>query len=282
MEIVFSPAQNVTADIYAAHYEQILTDKIALEMIRQDYVELPDQIFSGRGEVSGEVVNYVFLYNLTVTAVSPERNVSRSFPVSLLETKRETYPIYVNLRGGGVNATVAQETGQYAMIRFAAPPEAGGIVNVTVKDEIRLPWRNHAPHSENAGDRHKLDCSLLEGERPVWRGRISWKAQWWLLLLGVLTIWFFGLGIIFFIIAIIRVYSSEYFVTNKRVYVKYGLIAREIFDLKNEWITNYIVKQGVIGRILSFGDIVISTSRSLRWYRRDARRLRPHTCQDTT
>jgi len=101
--------------------------------------------------------------------------------------------------------------------------------------------------------------SLLEGERPVWRGRISWKAQWWLLLLGVLTIWLFGLGIIFFIIATIRVYSSEYFVTNKRVYVKYGLIAREIFDLKNEWITNYIVKQGVIGRILSFGDIVIST-----------------------
>ena len=135
MEIVFSPAQRVTADIYAARYEQILADEVALEMIRQDYVELPDQIFSGRGEVSGEVVNYVFLYNLTVTAVSPERNVSRSFPVPLLETKRETYPIYVNLRGGGVNATVAHETGQYAMIRFAAPPEAGGIVNVTVTDE---------------------------------------------------------------------------------------------------------------------------------------------------
>lgn len=101
--------------------------------------------------------------------------------------------------------------------------------------------------------------SLLEGEKPVWGGRMSWKSQWLLLLLGVLTIWVIGFGIVFFLLAWRRVVSTEYFATNRRVYVKYGLINRTTFDLKNEWVTSYVVKQGYIGRILGFGDLVIST-----------------------
>jgi hypothetical protein len=74
-------------------------------------------------------------------------------------------------------------------------------------------------------------------ERPVWRGR-SWKSQWFLILLGALTLIFFGLGLLFLLIAYLRVISTEYFVTNRRVYVKYGVIGRAVFELKNEWITN--------------------------------------------
>jgi len=153
MRIIFSPVQNPTVDIFAAHYEQLCNDTIALEMVRQDYVNIPDQIFIGRGEVSGEVVNYAFLYNLTVAAVSPERGVTRSFPIILFKTEREVYPIYVNLHGGGVNATVVRDTGQYAAIRLAAPPEAGGIVNVKIADEkgnILYEW-NCSTFSVDAG-----------------------------------------------------------------------------------------------------------------------------------
>jgi len=135
MRIIFSPVQNVTADLLTAHYEQACKDEIAKEMIRQDFIEIPVQIFEGRGEVSGEVINYIFLYNLTVVAVSPERSVARSFPIILFKTKREVYPIYVNLHGGGVNATVVHDEGQYATIRLTAPPEAGGIANVKITDE---------------------------------------------------------------------------------------------------------------------------------------------------
>jgi len=153
LKVVFRPVQNVTADVYAAFYEQILTDEVALEMMRQDYARIPDQIFTGRGEVSGEVLNYIFLYNLTVSASNPERSVSRSFPILLFKTKREVYPIYVNLQGGGVNATVTRDAGRYAAIRFTAPPEAGGIVNVTVTDEkgnILYEWK-YAPLNLEAG-----------------------------------------------------------------------------------------------------------------------------------
>lgn len=100
---------------------------------------------------------------------------------------------------------------------------------------------------------------LIEGEVPYWHGRMSWKANWLLLLLGVLTIWIFGLGIIFFIAAAVRVYGSEYFMTNRRIYVKYGIVSRRVMEIKAEWITGTALVQGFIGRILNYGNVVIST-----------------------
>jgi len=101
--------------------------------------------------------------------------------------------------------------------------------------------------------------TLMEGERPYWYGRLSWKANLLLILLGLLTIIFFGLGIIFFIIAFLRVKSTEYFITSHRMYTKYGLIGRRVFEIKNEWITSVIVRQGFVSRILNYGDLVFST-----------------------
>jgi uncharacterized membrane protein YdbT with pleckstrin-like domain len=70
---------------------------------------------------------------------------------------------------------------------------------------------------------------------------------------------FFGLGIIFFIIAFLRVKSTEYFITSHRMYTKYGLIGRRVFEIKNSWITGVIVRQGFVSRILNYGDLVFST-----------------------
>ena len=135
MRIIFSPSWNVTADMYTAYYEQIRRDQVALEMMRQDYTYLTDQVFTGHGTVKGEVLNCIFIYNVTVTAISRERRVSRSFPALLYKAKGEIYPIYVNLKGGGVSATVIRDAGRSATILFKAPPEAGGIINITVTDE---------------------------------------------------------------------------------------------------------------------------------------------------
>jgi len=101
--------------------------------------------------------------------------------------------------------------------------------------------------------------TLMEGEKPYWYGRLSWKANWLLILLGILTFWIFGLGLIFFIIAFLRVRATEYFVTSHRVYVKYGLVGRRVFEVKNDWITGVIVRQGFIPRILNYGDVIYST-----------------------
>jgi hypothetical protein len=72
-------------------------------------------------------------------------------------------------------------------------------------------------------------------------------------------------GVVFIIMAIVTILnivlaivSTEYFISSHRVYVKYGIIARRVFEIKNEWITTAAVRQGVIGRMFNYGDLLIS------------------------
>lgn len=57
----------------------------------------------------------------------------------------------------------------------------------------------------------------------------------------------------------IDVSTSEYFISNKRIYFKRGLISRVMNDIKIEWVTNIFVQQGIFGRLLNFGNIGISS-----------------------
>jgi hypothetical protein len=100
--------------------------------------------------------------------------------------------------------------------------------------------------------------TLHDGEIPLWSGKMSWASNWFLLLLGILTIWFL-VGVLFFLVAAINVYSTEYFFSNQRIFIRYGILGRKIFDIKNEWVTNFVFSQGIMGRILNYGDLVIST-----------------------
>jgi tetratricopeptide (TPR) repeat protein len=103
------------------------------------------------------------------------------------------------------------------------------------------------------------DVSLTEDEDPIWSGHMSWAANWVWFLLAILLCWTIIFPFIFVIIAWINVSTSEYFISNRRVYLKYGLIRRTVNDLKLEWITNISVTQGFAGRILNFGNVIIAT-----------------------
>ncbi len=52
------------------------------------------------------------------------------------------------------------------------------------------------------------DFTLVEGEVLYWYGRLSWRANWLLILLGVVTIWIFGLGLLFFLLAYLRIKAT--------------------------------------------------------------------------
>jgi uncharacterized membrane protein YdbT with pleckstrin-like domain len=106
--------------------------------------------------------------------------------------------------------------------------------------------------------RTPTEISMTEGEVPLWFGQMSWAANWALLLLGVVFL-IFLIGIIFFIIAWINVATSEYFISNKRIFVKYGLISRVMNDIKMEWVTNTSLAQDFFGRILNYGNVLIAT-----------------------
>lgn len=114
--------------------------------------------------------------------------------------------------------------------------------------------------------------SLSEGERPYWYGKRSPKsligsivAGVLLLLIGIpLTI--IGIGVVLIVVGLIllirvplAVISTEYLVTSHRIYVKYGIVSRRVYEIKNEWITGVIVRQGFLGRLLNYGDVLYST-----------------------
>lgn len=68
------------------------------------------------------------------------------------------------------------------------------------------------------------------------------------------------------VINLIRAYllynSFEYVLTNKRVINKYGIIRRHVFELKLEKIESVRIDQGILGRILNYGSIIVLGTQS--------------------
>lgn len=105
--------------------------------------------------------------------------------------------------------------------------------------------------------------SLAEDEVPLWFGQMSWISNWFWILIAMIFLLLGAFGIlialIILILVVISVVTSEYFISNKRIYFKRGLISRILNDIKIEWITNIYVQQGIFGRILNYGNVGISS-----------------------
>jgi uncharacterized membrane protein YdbT with pleckstrin-like domain len=52
--------------------------------------------------------------------------------------------------------------------------------------------------------------------------------------------------------------SSEFAVTNKRVIIKVGILRRRTVEMLNTKVEAIAVNQGIIGRILGYGNIVVT------------------------
>ena len=102
-----------------------------------------------------------------------------------------------------------------------------------------------------------IDQSLIEGETVIHRGRVSWWSEFWLLLLGILTL-VIGVGLVLLIWAWIRVRSTEIAITNKRIIAKFGFIKRSTVEINLDKVEALRVEQGFWGRMLNFGTILLS------------------------
>ena len=66
------------------------------------------------------------------------------------------------------------------------------------------------------------------------------------------------LGAVLTIAAIAITYAtSEFAVTNKRVLIKVGFIQRTSFELLLKQVESILVEQGIMGRVLGFGTIIV-------------------------
>jgi len=134
-----------------------------------------------------------------------------------------------------------------------------------------------------------IDRNLLPAERVVYRTRLHWVEyvvkMFWFSLAGIavsalLVIGYYGkygkppselfalpivaFALAGFVAARIKVVTSEFAVTNNRVLVKIGFIRRHSLEIVLPQIEGIGVDQGIIGRILGFGTIVVSGTGTTR------------------
>ena len=133
MTSAFETPENLTlADIGLVWLGTQSSDEEVWKLVKEDLAEAEPQAFSGAGEIFGNLSKTSFVYNLTITAEGYGRIVPASRLVMIPFGKGETYLVYINLAGGGVDVTATYDTGQYAYLKIFASPESGGLTKVSV------------------------------------------------------------------------------------------------------------------------------------------------------
>ena len=103
-----------------------------------------------------------------------------------------------------------------------------------------------------------IDSNLVGNEAVLYRGKVTlWAWLPWLLwglLLGFTTI----VGFLLIPLGYLIIRSNEAGVTNKRLIAKSGLIRRDTVEIPIKKVSSLQVKQGIIGRILGYGTLIIS------------------------
>jgi uncharacterized membrane protein YdbT with pleckstrin-like domain len=123
-----------------------------------------------------------------------------------------------------------------------------------------------------------VERHLLSGERVLYKTRLHWvlfvkpalvvlagvilvvllrqvQDPWWL--------WIFGaavalVGLVWAFVHYVEVMTSEFAVTTSRLIFKVGLISRYTTELLLAKVESIGVQQGLIGRVLSYGDLTVT------------------------
>lgn len=143
------------------------------------------------------------------------------------------------------------------------PARQREIVQVTIQPNLRT--RAMASYVES---------SLLPGEKVLYKGRLSVKAYWFTITMGFFGALIIGIAAlsegsgkaIFFFLLFLWLMAYPYVaravtelaITNKRVISKFGLISRKTVELRLDKIESLQVNQGVFGRMLNYGSIVLA------------------------
>lgn len=103
-----------------------------------------------------------------------------------------------------------------------------------------------------------VEDALVPGERILHQGRLSWWSVWHLLALGTVLLPAFGLGLVFWAWAWVRLKSTEIAVTTRRLIVKHGLVRRKTIEVNIQRVESLQVEQSVWGRLLNHGTLVVA------------------------
>ena len=123
-----------------------------------------------------------------------------------------------------------------------------------------------------------VERHLLAGERVVYKTRLHWVLfvkPALVVLAGVVLmvllrqvqdprwLWIFGaavalIGLVWAFVHYVEVMTSEFAVTTSRLILKVGLISRYTTELLLAKVESIGVQQGLIGRLLNYGDLTVT------------------------
>ena len=103
-----------------------------------------------------------------------------------------------------------------------------------------------------------VEGALTKGEQVIYQGKVSIWSLSPLIIIGLILFFVWGLGLLFWIAAAIKYFTTELAITNKRVIAKFGLVSRSTIEINLQKIESIQVNQGILGRILNYGSIVVS------------------------
>ena len=102
-----------------------------------------------------------------------------------------------------------------------------------------------------------IDESLADGETIIQRGKwpgIFWFGAWAaLILLGIIVV-----GVVIFLTAWIKMKTTDFAVTNRRVILKTGWLNRHTHELAVESVEGVSLDQSMIARMFGFGRVVVT------------------------
>ncbi len=125
-----------------------------------------------------------------------------------------------------------------------------------------------------------VDSQLLPGENIIYRSKLHWQVFLrpgffaGLLLLASVGLFVYGamavgvtflfLAVPFILVPFVKRANSEFAVTNKRIIVKLGFFTTHTLELLHSKVETISVYQGLMGKMLGYGDIVVTGSGGTR------------------
>lgn len=102
----------------------------------------------------------------------------------------------------------------------------------------------------------KLSSNLQKNEQVILEGKVHWAT---LIVPAILT-FFGGIGLIWLIPRLIRMFTTELSLSNKRLVGKYGLINTKQMDSPLNKINSISVESGLFGKIFGYATITVNTA----------------------
>ncbi|MBX3431095.1 MAG: PH domain-containing protein [Hyphomonadaceae bacterium] len=102
-----------------------------------------------------------------------------------------------------------------------------------------------------------IDESLADGETIIQRGKwpgVFWFGAWAaLIVLGLIVV-----GVFIFAVAAIKMKTTDFAVTNRRVILKRGWLNRHTKELAVESVEGVVLDQSIIARLFGYGRVVVT------------------------